>query len=163
MVNRKITPLKQPNNWTCYATVAAMLTGKPLEDFFAFVGADGSEYAEDGVLIDGVLRRGFFDAEGVVYLLRHGFQVGCFYPGEGFNPEHMKDWTCILIVHSERFEGAKHIVLWADGVVYDPNPETPTTRAATEYKIAHYAPVLYYPEDNPNRAVFSRVVLAAGD
>lgn len=42
----EVTPLKQPNLWTCYPTAVAMLTGIPLEELIAAVGHDGSREIE---------------------------------------------------------------------------------------------------------------------
>ncbi len=66
--------IKQPNNWSCYACVAAMATGKTLQDVIDFVGYDGSEIQETSNHPD--KRRGFDFVDINRFMAHYGFSFG---------------------------------------------------------------------------------------
>lgn len=139
------TRLKQPNNWTCWPTVLAMITGKSVDDVIAFAGHDGGEEDSSGPLVAGVRRRAFWDQEAIIYLAAHGWTMGAWFDG---NPATVgattQAWGCwsqhcaVLVVKSHRFEGCTHVVLWDGEKVLDPNPEKPDACQLADYEIKQW-------------------------
>lgn len=115
----------QPDNWSCYACVAAMITGKQLQDVIDFVGHDGSRRSDDSKHPD--KRVGFTHGEVSAYLAHHGLALNCWLtldngelriPAEFNNMERMQ---AELVVESERLKGVAHSVWWTGYEVLDPN------------------------------------------
>jgi len=146
----KIKSLKQPNPWTCLATVCCMIVNKPIEDFYKVVGHDGSGYWEESKLPKKVIS--FWDHEGLQYLATH-----CYFPMVGwpkeayeyidsdmnisitFNPKR-DDAYFIVTVKSRNFEGVTHVILYHKGKIYDPDPNINNSEL-NDYQIEHIYPV----------------------
>lgn len=140
---REIVPLKQPNEWSCFATVAAMITGETVEEFVQFVGHDGGEYSPGSPYQDG--RRGFRWPEVVMYLASHGFHLGVGALGktatpsaEGFAVTVQVESPAVLIVPGVCY---RHAVLWTGSGVLDPHPRKPEIGNLNDYTVLEWWPV----------------------
>jgi len=68
-----IDPFVQNDTWTCFARVAAWITGSLLQEVFDFIGHDGSGEDPTGVHPHGA--RGFHDQEILAFLLSHDYML----------------------------------------------------------------------------------------
>lgn len=137
----------QPNDWSCFAAVAAMITGDDLEDFVAHVGHDGSAIVENGPFEDG--RQGFALCEVIGYLASRGFVMGVSAPVKTNIPRvgwagipirvFVPAWEpAILIVTGARYN---HAVFWTGREVIDPNPERLNDVEPRNYDVLEWWPV----------------------
>ena len=143
--------LKQPNDWTCWPTVMAMVTGKTVDEVVAFLGHDGGEETPDGLMVSGKRRRAIYDQEAFIYLMSNGWTLGSWFDG---NPAQTgsvtKDWGCwskqsaVLFVKSQRFEGCSHVVLWDGEKVLDPNPNHPEFMPLDGYEVTAWWPLIHW-------------------
>lgn len=139
--------LTQPNDWTCWPTVAAMVTGATVEDVIAFLGHDGGEEDPTGPLVSGKRRRALWDEEIMAYLATRGWTLGLWLNGQGEAKAKDWDWKevpAVLFVKSERFEGCTHVVLWTGQVVLDPNPNAAPSRRLEEYEVKTWWPLIHW-------------------
>lgn len=146
--------LKQPNDWTCWPTVMAMVTGKTVEDVIAFLGHDGGEENDTGPLVSGKHRRAVWDQEAFIYLMSQGWTMGAWFDG---NPALVgsitKGWGCwsglpaVLCVTSQRFEGCTHVILWDGEKVLDPNPNKPEYVSLDGYEVRQWWPLIHWGKD----------------
>lgn len=138
-----LTPIKQPNTWTCSAACACMIAGQPIESFYDFVGHDGSGIDPESQHPE--KRRGFSYREVIKYLAHHDIVLGSGFT-VAFDPDTSRTWGCVvridpeewpmlLGVKSERFEGAEHVIYWDAKQVWDPNPDTEDGRPLTSYQV----------------------------
>ena len=87
--------IRQPNNWSCYACVAAMITGETLEDVIKFVGNDGSEKVDFTNHPNG--HKGFTNDEINQYLASRSFTLGVIGAEiSGFKPNCWQSLSSII-------------------------------------------------------------------
>ena len=148
-----ITPIKQPNNWTCLAACCCMITGKSLDDFYKAVGHDGSGKDPDSPLPGKQI--GFFTWEAFQFLAKHRYFPTACVNGKVakymvksteisiiFNP--IDPEQCFIInVESQRFTNSSHAILMHKGVVHDPNRFVKGNPKLSKYKVHHVIPVRY--------------------
>lgn len=141
----EIKLIQQPNTWTCLAACAAMITDTTIEEFITFAGHDGSDYDPDSDHPE--KKRGFRMGELAAYLALHGYHVGChltadFKVDEAFGPENLAVWT----VESEKLPPPNtHLVIWIDGVVFDPIHPEPQKR--DKYVVTEWWPIIEWDSD----------------
>lgn len=121
----------QPNNWSCFAAAAVMVTGGTLEDFYRHCGHDGSAIEAGGPFADG--RRGFRLTEIAGYLAASGYLIG----GPVGHPYSFST-VAILIVKGRAY---KHAVVWTGVRVLDPNPEKSSWMRLRQYRVLEVWPV----------------------
>lgn len=130
IIDRPIRTIKQPpGSKSCGAAVAAMVTGKELDE--VLFGKDEMALARTSDLAR--------------YLLDNGWMMGTgIVPSTRLTPDceinatiSLKDKLAILCVPSINFPGCSHWVLWDGyvGAVRDPNPLTGETRMLSSLKI----------------------------
>ena len=148
--------IKQENNWSCFAVVAAMVTGTTPDDVYEFVGHDGSLFDDNSEHPD--KRCGFKLKEIAKYLLEHNLLFGTFFDVDNSVIDFSKETTfqsevtiakvpAIVTVESETLEGCLHTVYWDGEYVRDPNPDAPDERCLWEYNIKEWIPIVYLLDD----------------
>lgn len=147
----------QPNGWSCFPTCAAMLLDEPVSDIIREIGHDGSHIVWPQ-FDDCRKYQGFHLQEILDLFLKRGYTL---IPIE-LKPKSISDLKCdkthnVLFWkwpnNSTRFwnyrfgkgilllevsNGWNHVVVFEDGLIYDPDKENPT-RLFKE--VAYYAMV----------------------
>lgn len=153
----KFKVVTQPNSWSCYACVAAMATGKTLQDVVDFVGHDGSDIDNESPHPD--KRRGFSLSEINRYIAEHGITfgvVGGDVSGFDFNiPKKYgaievsipTDLPAMVLVRSSLsdFDG-NHCLYWDGKRLYDPYYNEPVK--FEDYTLNEWWPVAKIFEHN---------------
>jgi len=148
--------VKQLDNWSCAACVAAMITGETLKDVVEFIGHDGSAIHEDSEHPD--KRICFSKYEIDSYLLSRGYS---FSPEiEIYDQKQIgsKKVSCdidtsvrmYLVVTSDALVGCTHAVYWDGKNVCEPNPSVREHRPMNEYEISHILLIWEYDKDDVN-------------
>lgn len=130
--------IKQSDNVSCVACVAAMATGTSVEEFKKFIGDKEPPYS---------------DSDCYKFMLSRGCAVGigmenedgaAIWPFDTLRIEfEAKKFPAYLVVESIRFKGVDHAVYW-DGVrVHDPNPELKESGLPLQcYRIKSWFPIV---------------------
>lgn len=139
----------QPDTYSCFACVAAMITGDELNDVVRFVGHDGSYISADSTHPDGCA--GFGQLEITKYLLSHNYILGTWARlDDGIDLSQyghinleidIKDLKAIIIVESKRLEKCHHVIYWDGKQLFDPSPEAKSNPDLSEYKAFEFIPV----------------------
>jgi len=135
---RRIELVVQPNNWSCYAAVAVMITGESLEAFYRFVGHDGSAVVRSSLHADG--RRGFTFCEVAQYLASRGFLLGSMFDLRGVQPGREKFEVCLRYdsrrpgIVFTRGRTYNHVIFWTGDAVFDPSPAGPRGESLDAYE-----------------------------
>ena len=99
--------IKQENNWSCLACCVCMATNTPLNDFYDYIGHDGSDVVQDSDHPDG--RRGFTMVEATKYMLRCGILSSFIQDNTAFSVK----LPAIVIVKSDaHIKGGTHSMYW---------------------------------------------------
>ena len=144
--------VKQLDNWSCAACVAAMITGETLKDVVAFIGHDGSAIIESSLHPD--KRIGFCRYELDSYLMSKGYSFSNEF--DLYEPDAIgkKKVSCelnltipmYLVVKSESLAGHTHAVYWDGENVCDPSPEVCEHKSLDSYEVERVLPVWKYNE-----------------
>lgn len=126
--------LIQPNDWSCLAACACMITDEPLEALYADLGHDGSEIIEDSQFADG--RRGFAFCEITRYLAGRGFNLGA---PMGHEVDSFRSRPALLIVNGANYN---HAVVWSGWGVFDPAPHQGNMMKLAYYDIKQWWPIV---------------------
>lgn len=143
----------QKDTWSCFACVAAMITGKTVEEVYSFVGHDGSGFEDDSTHPE--KRVGFGTLEIIKYLAECGYSIGTWSVFEdgtdisGFTEIHfelkLEDCPAIVEVKAARLgDKCSHVIYWDGKTVFDPSPTIGDNPGFSPYKVLKYMPVLYY-------------------
>lgn len=143
----------QKDTWSCFACVAAMITGKQVEDVFHFCGHDGSSFDSDSTHPE--KRAGFETVEILRYLLEYRYSIGTWSifndPCDisGFDEIHFRlkieDCPAILEVPSTRLGGdCSHVIYWDGKKIFDPSPLAKENPTFEDYKVLKYMPILHF-------------------
>lgn len=141
--------LRQPNNWSCLLTSAAMVLDKPYEELIKVLGHDGSDILWPN-LQEPYRRRAFIEPE-IQFLFWHYDMVlvdyvpnvayrstaSCIAKHLKFNIDQMlKDYDGILL--GEFRLGVKHAVAWnhEEGIIYDPT--SCTKQPLYAFNVSHF-------------------------
>jgi len=146
----------QKDTWSCYACVAAMITGKPVEDVFNFLGHDGSGFDEKSSHPE--KRRGISTIEIIQYLSEHRYSLGewAVFKDHPINLAHfnsielnliIEGTKAVIIVESQRLKNCHHVIYWDGFHIFDPNPLQKDLPSLSEYKVIQFIPILYHQED----------------
>lgn len=141
--------MKQPNSWTCFPTVAAMITQKPIQDVFDFVGHDGSHLDPESLHPE--KKASFNYSEILKYLAHHNYFAwgGFSESAETFREKgklitgfELSDSTIqyIVDVKSKNFNNCGHVVLYRDDQLCDPNFLTKKCDIR-DYEIEFFVPI----------------------
>lgn len=166
-IGRPHQRITQDDGWSCFAAVAAMVTGETIADVHAFVGHDGSAQDAEAQPNHPEHRVAFSDWEIYRYLVDRGFALGWPYhlPKHWAYEQHEEHpflaraaflrsgglrieqplTPAVLTVASERFEGCRHAVYFDGSVVWDPNPGAASERPLSDYTVYEYWPVIVLP------------------
>jgi len=129
---------KQPNQWSCVVTSAAMILEIPVEQLIDDIGHDGSEILFPH-LTDHLSRRSFHPQEISVAALKYGWACSlmeiwpAFYDtklnknfkiGDSLHAKHLfyiiaHEHACILFGELKNDNG-RHAVACDNGIIYDP-------------------------------------------
>jgi len=143
----------QKDTWSCFACVAAMITGQEVENVFDFVGHDGSGYSEESTHPD--KRIGFDWVEIIKYLIEYRFTVGTWslfdppFNLHGYDKIQFEidisDCPAILEVPSDRLGGeCTHVVYWDGKNLFDPSPAAKEDPKLSDYKVLKWIPVIRF-------------------
>lgn len=150
-----IETVKQPNNWSCMACVAAMVAGEPLKSVTDFIGHDGSEIDKGSKHPD--KRRGFNAYEIDSYLLSRGYS---FAPelavsnqdevlkGERVLCEIDMGQPMYVSVKSKSLSGCEHAIYWDGKNVHDPNVDMNGELQLKDYELIGVCLVHKYKQDD---------------
>ena len=143
----------QKDTWSCFACIAAMITGETAEDVFKFIGHDGSGYDEDSKHPE--KRRAFDYPEIIKYLIEHRYAIGTWSIFE--EPTDISPFCeiqfnikfegnpAILSVPSSRLGGeCTHVIYWDGESLFDPSPSAKENPEFSDYKVLKYIPVLHF-------------------
>ena len=156
----EVIEIKQKDNWSCAACVAAMITGETLQDIIDSVGHDGS--AKDIKTTDNPDGyRGFSDYDIAQYLMSRGYRFGCLF--DVHNQKDIQDFLlgkrdlsidsirqgnweigCLITVESSNIN-YHHAIYWDGENIWDPSPSVDSTKRTLEdYKILQVTPISKY-------------------
>ena len=149
MTNRII----QYDTYSCFACVAAMITGKTVKDVFNFLGHDGSGYKEDSTHPDKC--SGFEQLEIVKYLAEYRYTLGIwsqFKDSENLGDIDeihfelkLSDCPAVLIVKSKRLgDCCTHVVYWDGKNIFDPSPDIEDFPKLNTYDVFDFIPVIKF-------------------
>jgi len=133
--------VKQYDNWSCMACVAAMITGETLQDVVDFVGHDGSAVVEWSDHPD--KKEGFQLYEIDQYLMSRGYSFAAELTVRDQAQIGDKSVDCevdfslamVLIAKSPSLEGCTHAMYWDGQTVFDPKPDVIGHRLLKDYEI----------------------------
>jgi hypothetical protein len=144
--------VRQKDVWSCYACVAATITGETLEDVISFVGHDGSAKVEWSKHPDKY--RGFTMDEINLYLASRHYTLGVV----GANVSGMKadivdkyeridvqvpfSLRALILVESSLFDGITHCLYWDGKHAFDPNHVGPVE--LKNYELLEWWPVIKF-------------------
>lgn len=142
----------QQNSWSCYACVAAMITGQTLKDVCEYVGHDGSYYKEDSTHPE--KKAGFGHVEIWKYLLEYGYTVGTYSifqePSniDGYDEIQFSikigECRAILQVVSKMLPNCTHIIYWDGKTIFDPSPSAEKSPSLSDYQVLKFIPVFRF-------------------
>lgn len=139
----------QEDTWSCFACVAAMITGETLQDVVEFVGHDGSGYLADSRHPE--KRAGFGLGDIAPYLFSRNFMLGCFFAwdpaemisrGERYIEVRYDIRSCpaLVVVESHELgEGVTHCLYWDGKRLHDPKDPGPVRME--DYQVVEWWPV----------------------
>jgi len=143
--------MKQFNNWSCMACVAAMIVNEPLQNVIDFIGHDGSDWDPNSKSPFRVV--GFSVFEIISFLASRNLMLGFYalitgsinFEDKDFLVTVPIDAPAMITVKSERFfPNVRHVVYWDGKKVFDPNPEVEDGRSLKNYKIYEWWPILKF-------------------
>lgn len=149
-----IKTIKQADDWSCAACVAAMITGETLQDVIDFVGHDGSRQDEAEKHPD--KRVGFKTYEVDQYLMSRGYSYSQAFqlsdPDQVGNDSVMGEISLsgplYFVVKSARLEGCTHAIYWDGENIHDPSPNAPENPKLSDYEIKEFMMIYKYrPEE----------------
>ncbi len=125
--------IKQNDDVSCVAAVAAMITNTTMKEFEDWI-EEKPPYS-DIDLHRYVLKKG--------YVLGYGAEVSKKLNAESnlYINFSIRDNPAYVVVKSERFPGIMHAVYWDGKVVRDPNPEAADERSIDEFDVIIWSPV----------------------
>ena len=143
----------QKDTWSCFACVAAMITGETAEDVFKFIGHDGSGFDPESQHPE---KRAAFDyVEIIKYLINYRYSIGTWSNFD--EPLKISNYSeihteiviegnpAILSVPSEKLGGeCTHVVYWDGKNIFDPSPDAKDNPKLSDYKVLKFIPVLYF-------------------
>lgn len=140
MEKQELKLIRQPNNYTCIAACAAMVTHTTLEEFIKFAGHDGSDNSPDSPHPD--KRRGFGITELAAYLSLHGYHLGCWFDADMERPKDVQAETLsIWSVKSLTLPPPnEHVVVWTGKEILDPNQDEPQKQ--NKYTVTEWWPIV---------------------
>lgn len=144
----------QNDNWSCFACVAGMITGKTLAEVVVAIGHDGSSWKEDSDHPDKM--RGFGSLEIVKYLAENSFICGTYARFEDDQPGNLmavgsinftidlQDNPAIVTVQSKRLPGCYHMIYWDGSMILDPSPDAGDDPPWSDYRVLEWWPVIRF-------------------
>lgn len=148
----KFKVIRQYNSWSCYACVAAMITGETLEDVIKEVGHDGSEKVDWSLHPE--KHRGFTLEEINLYLATRFYTLGCVCADvSGQTAKITKEYSHLIInipfdipamilVKSTLFDDGHHCLYWNGKQAFDPHHDDDVDLA--NYELAEWWPVIKF-------------------
>lgn len=143
--------VRQPNSWSCYACVAAMITGEKLKDVIDFCGHDGSEKVDYTNHPDGV--KGFTNDDINRYLASRCYTQGVIGADiSGFSVSFNEKYSdievhipinnpAIVVVKSQNLgSDVTHCLYWDGKALFDPHNNMPVD--FEDYKLLEWWPVV---------------------
>lgn len=139
--------VKQMDNWSCYACVAAMITGETLQDVINFVGYNGSEIEEESEHPD--KRKGFNISDINKYFADRKIVLGAMGANiAGFETNFHKEYAymdvrielnkpAMVLVKSPTLQNCDHCLYWDGKNLFDPY--------FGKVNLQDYAPVEWWP------------------
>ena len=143
----------QKDTYSCFACVAAMITGETVVDVFNFVGHDGSGFSEKSTHPEKCV--GFGWIEMLKYLIEHRYTIGSWAAFDDpsdisqFSEIHfeiiMNSSSAIIEVVSKRLGGGcSHVIYWNGNKIYDPSPAGKESPSFSDYGVLKFIPVIHF-------------------
>lgn len=129
---------QKPGDGKCAACVAAMATGTTPDAFEEFIRAHFPERSPN--------ERGYSDLHVYSYLLSHGYLCGLGFiapkieEGKVHVELTVQDFPAYVVVRSS-VSGRGHALYWDGQQLHDPDPQTPSGRSPSHYKIELWVPI----------------------
>lgn len=135
--------IRQPNDWTCLAACAAMITSTSIQDFIDYTGHDGSEYDETSPHPD--KRKGYMMHEMASYLAHHKYHFGCHLTKE-FEVDHAiynnRNLAVLTVKSMTLPEPNTHLVVCTGNDILDPQKDEIQNVAL--YNVTEWWPIIQW-------------------